>query len=196
MIQKVNWKEWVEKGKKIGVIRLGLLIVAGLVLLIASFDGKEEHKTQTQINTQNEEKQSEEQQLNTYIENMETRLTNVLSQVDGIGKVQVMITAKATQEKVVLKDTPYKKATVKEEDSTGATRESKETTSEEGTILEKQQDGSESPYITKELQPEIEGVVVIAEGAAQKQIEAEINDAVVALFSVPSHKIKVMKMKK
>ena len=41
-----------------------------------------------------------------------------------------------------------------------------------------------------------EGVVVIAEGAAQKQIEAEINDAVVALFSVPSHKIKVMKMKK
>ena len=196
MIQKVNWKEWVEKGKKIGVIRLGLLIVAGLVLLIASFDGKEEHKTQTQINTQNEEKQSEEQQLNTYIENMETRLTNVLSQVDGIGKVQVMITAKATQEKVVLKDAPYKKTTVKEEDSTGATRESKETTSEEGTILEKQQDGSESPYITKELQPEIEGVVVIAEGAAQKQIEAEINDAVVALFSVPSHKIKVMKMKK
>ncbi len=196
MIQKVNWKEWVEKGKKIGVIRLGLLIVAGLVLLIASFDGKEEHKTQTQINTQNEEKQSGEQQLNTYIENMETRLTNVLSQVDGIGKVQVMITAKATQEKVVLKDAPYKKTTVKEEDSTGATRESKETTSEEGTILEKQQDGSESPYITKELQPEIEGVVVIAEGAAQKQIEAEINDAVVALFSVPSHKIKVMKMKK
>lgn len=196
MIQKVNWKEWVEKGKKIGVIRLGLLIVAGLVLLIASFDGKEEHKTQTQISTQNEEKQSEEQQLNTYIENMETRLTNVLSQVDGIGKVQVMITAKATQEKVVLKDAPYKKTTVKEEDSTGATRESKETTSEEGTILEKQQDGSESPYITKELQPEIEGVVVIAEGAAQKQIEAEINDAVVALFSVPSHKIKVMKMKK
>lgn len=196
MIQKVNWKEWVEKGKKIGVIRLGLLIVAGLVLLIASFDGKEEHKTQTQINTQNEEKQSEEQQLNTYIENMETRLTNVLSQVDGIGKVQVMITAKATQEKVVLKDAPYKKTTVKEEDSTGVTRESKETTSEEGTILEKQQDGSESPYITKELQPEIEGVVVIAEGAAQKQIEAEINDAVVALFSVPSHKIKVMKMKK
>ena len=196
MIQKVNWKEWVEKGKKIGVIRLGLLIVAGLVLLIASFDGKEEHKTQTQIHTQNEETQSEEQQLNTYIENMETRLTNVLSQVDGIGKVQVMITAKATQEKVVLKDAPYKKTTVKEEDSTGATRESKETTSEEGTILEKQQDGSESPYITKELQPEIEGVVVIAEGAAQKQIEAEINDAVVALFSVPSHKIKVMKMKK
>lgn len=196
MIQKVNWKEWVEKGKKIGVIRLGVLIVAGLVLLIASFDGKENHKTETQIKTQKEEKQSEEQQLNTYIENMETRLTNVLSQVDGIGKVQVMITAKATQEKVVLKDVPYKKTTVKEEDNTGATRESKETTSEEGTILEKQQDGSESPYITKELQPEIEGVVVIAEGAEQKQIEAEINEAVVALFSVPSHKIKVMKMKK
>lgn len=107
-----------------------------------------------------------------------------------------MITAKSTQEKVVLKDVPYKKSTVKEQDGSGTTKESTEMTGEEGTVLEKQQDGSENPYITKEIQPEIEGVIVIAQGAEEKRIQAEINDAVVALFSVPSHKIKVMKMKK
>lgn len=194
-IRKINWKKWIERGKKVGVMRLALLIIAGVLLLLSSFGGQENKKEEKKSETKQLE-QSEEYQLNTYIENMESRLTNVLSQVDGIGKVQVMITAKSTQEKVVLKDAPYKKSTVKEQDGSGTTKESTEMTGEEGTVLEKQQDGSENPYITKEIQPEIEGVIVIAQGAEEKRIQAEINDAVVALFSVPSHKIKVMKMKK
>lgn len=194
-IRKINWKKWIERGKKVGVMRLALLIIAGVLLLLSSFGGQENKKEEKKSETKQLE-QSEEYQLNTYIENMESRLTNVLSQVDGIGKVQVMITAKSTQEKVVLKDVPYKKSTVKEQDGSGTTKESTEMTGEEGTVLEKQQDGSENPYITKEIQPEIEGVIVIAQGAEEKRIQAEINDAVVALFSVPSHKIKVMKMKK
>lgn len=194
-IRKINWKKWIERGKKVGVKRLALLIIAGVLLLLSSFGGQENKKEEKKSETKQLE-QSEEYQLNTYIENMESRLTNVLSQVDGIGKVQVMITAKSTQEKVVLKDVPYKKSTVKEQDGSGTTKESTEMTGEEGTVLEKQQDGSENPYITKEIQPEIEGVIVIAQGAEEKRIQAEINDAVVALFSVPSHKIKVMKMKK
>ncbi|MBQ1394401.1 MAG: stage III sporulation protein AG [Lachnospiraceae bacterium] len=194
-IRKINWKKWIERGKKVGVMRLALLIIAGVLLLLSSFGGQENKKEEKKSETKQLE-QLEEYQLNTYIENMESRLTNVLSQVDGIGKVQVMITAKSTQEKVVLKDVPYKKSTVKEQDGSGTTKESTEMTGEEGTVLEKQQDGSENPYITKEIQPEIEGVIVIAQGAEEKRIQAEINDAVVALFSVPSHKIKVMKMKK
>ena len=194
-IKKINWEKWIERGKKVGVMRLALLIIAGVLLLLSSFGGQENKKEEKKSETKQLE-QSEEYQLNTYIENMESRLTNVLSQVDGIGKVQVMITAKSTQEKVVLKDIPYKKSTVKEQDGSGTTKESTEMTGEEGTVLEKQQDGSENPYITKEIQPEIEGVIVIAQGAEEKRIQAEINDAVVALFSVPSHKIKVMKMKK
>ena len=194
-IRKINWKKWIERGKKVGVMRLALLIIAGVLLLLSSFGGQENKKEEKKSETKQLE-QLEEYQLNTYIENMESRLTNVLSQVDGIGKVQVMITAKSTQEKVVLKDVPYKKSTVKEQDGSGTTKESTEMTGEEGTVLEKQQDGSENPYITKEIQPEIEGVIVIAQGAEEKRIQAEINDAVVALFSVPSHKIKVMKKKK
>ena len=106
-----------------------------------------------------------------------------------------MITARSTKEEVVLKDTPYSRSDTTEQDSQGGTRKSTEINSQEGSVLEKQEDGSESPYITKELQPEIEGVVVIAQGADDTKIVAEINEAVEALFSVPSHKIKVMKMK-
>ena len=45
------------------------------------------------------------------------------------------------------------------------------------------------------MKPEIEGVLVIAQGAGDSAKAAEITEAVMALFGVEAHKIKVMKMK-
>lgn len=185
-------KEWILKVKEIGVFRLGLMIVAGIMLLVVSFPQK---NTTEQKATKKVESVSETDELDAYIENMEERLTNVLEQVEGIGKVQVMITAKSSKEQIVLKDTPYSRSETEETDSQGGTRDSTQIESQENTVLEEAEDGSKNPYITMEMQPEIEGVVVIAKGAETNKIIAEINEAVTALFSVPSHKIKVMKMK-
>lgn len=56
-------------------------------------------------------------------------------------------------------------------------------------------DGSRTPYVVQETNPRIEGVIVIAEGGSDIYTVKEIIEAVSALFDVPSHKIKVMKMK-
>lgn len=180
--------------KEAGRGKLLLCVAAGIFLLWLSIpvEKKEQKQEMQKIES---ETNIENTELNTYIENLENKLKTVLSNVDGIGEVEVMITAKTSKEKVTLKDTPYSRKDTKETDSTGGTRENVEISSEESSVMEKAEDGSESPYITKEVQPEIEGVVVIARGADQKKIETEINEAVVALFDVPSHKIKVMKMK-
>lgn len=45
----------------------------------------------------------------------------------------------------------------------------------------------------KELAPEIEGILVLADGADRATVKAEIVDAVQALFPLPAHKIKVLK---
>ena len=50
------------------------------------------------------------------------------------------------------------------------------------------------PYIVKELEPEIAGVLVIAEGGNNEVIKSDVIAAVQVLFDVPAHKIKVMKM--
>lgn len=180
--------------KQTGIGRFLICVAAGVFLLLLSIPTNKEEQKQEQkkmesmVNEENTE-------LNIYIEHLENKLKAVLSNVDGIGEVEVMITAKTSKEKVTLKDTPYSRKDTTETDSSGGNRENVEISSEESSVMEKAEDGSESPYITKEVQPEIEGVVVIAKGAEQKIIEAEINEAVVALFDVPSHKIKVMKMK-
>ena len=185
-------KEWITKLKEIGVLRLGLMIVSGIMLLVLSIPQKD---TTEQKKEKKEQIVNETDDLEVYIENMEERLTKVLEQVEGIGKVQVMITEKSSKEQIVLKDTPYNRKETEESDSQGGTRDSTEISSEESTVLEEQEDGSKNPYITMEMQPEIEGVLVIAQGAGNHKMIAEINEAVTALFSVPSHKIKVMKMK-
>lgn len=185
-------KVWIAKLKEIGILRLGLMIVAGIMLLVLSIPQKD---TTEQKEEKEEQSVKGTDELEVYIENMEERLTKVLEQVEGIGSVQVMITAKSSKEQIVLKDTPYSRKETEETDSQGGTRDSTEIDSEESTVLEEQEDGSKNPYITMEMQPEIEGVLVIAKGAGDNKIIAEINEAVTALFSVPSHKIKVMKMK-
>ncbi len=45
-----------------------------------------------------------------------------------------------------------------------------------------------------ENMPEIEGVVVVAQGGGEPTVVSEITSAIEALLGVPAHKIKVLKM--
>lgn len=192
--------KWIQKLKEkkkfftthIGAGKLFLLVLAGVFLVLASktegVEKKVEEPAEIVENTDVEE-------LEKYIEKQEKKLSQILAKVDGIGEVEVMITAKTSKEKVTLKDVPYQRTETNEQDSGGGTRQKTEISSEETSVMNKLEDGEETPYVTKELQPKIEGVIVIASGAENSQVVAEINEAVVALFDVPAHKIKVMKMK-
>ena len=51
------------------------------------------------------------------------------------------------------------------------------------------------PYVIKQLQPEIEGVFVIAEGGGDENVQLQITEAVQALFGIEAHKIKIAKRK-
>ena len=48
-----------------------------------------------------------------------------------------------------------------------------------------------APYLTKELTPAVEGVLVVISGAKKESI-LTITEAVQALFAVPAHKVKII----
>lgn len=137
-----------------------------------------------------------DQTLEEYVALLEERLTDILSNVSGAGKVQVMITARATREKVVEKDVTQSSARVSESDSNGGTRVTDESSYSETSLYtgSTSGQGSGEPYVVKELVPEIEGVVVAAQGAGDEYVIDEITQAVSVLFDLPVHKIKVVKM--
>ncbi len=124
---------------------------------------------------------------------LEARLEEILSQVSGIGQTRVMITLESDGRKVVEKDTQQSES---KEESGGESESSssEQISGSETTIYEKNSDGSESPFVTEELSPEILGVLVIAQGADSSSVVTEITEAVMALFGIEAHKIKVMKM--
>ncbi len=120
-------------------------------------------------------------------------MSGVLAQVKGVGRVNVMITIASSKEKVTLKDAPYTSEELQEKDDAGGSREQKKVSREEQSVLVDGADGS-VPYVLKENEPAVEGIVVVAEGGDDVQVQNEIIGAVEVLFNVPKHKIKVMKM--
>lgn len=187
--------------KEIGIEKLIIIFLCGIFLLILSVPSfmspkNEENQTGSNVSKTNLDGKSSGTETDTdvYIHSMEDRLKEILKKVDGIGQVEVMITVKSSKEKVPLKDNPYSDEDITESDHSGGTRSSKSYTSDEKTVLIDEGEGDGTPYVLKEVEPKLEGVLVLAGHGDNSRITNEIIEAVQVLFDVPSHKIKVMKM--
>lgn len=186
-------KKWIlDKMKDIGLLKLLLLLFAGVVLLLTTIPSKATQKNEIVDNPIVTTKTSEQK---IFKEEMERQLSLALEQVQGIGNTKIMITLKATKELIINKDRPIKEEENKEKDSAGGERVQSSKEAEETTVLVSDDTGIQTPYVIKELEPEIAGIVVVAQGGDEERIIKEITDACEVLFSLPIHKIKVMKMK-
>ncbi len=187
--------------KEIGLPKLIMALLAGILIIILSipgiFSSKEPEKNKVQDNNtkvQQKDTNTTSYDTNTYITEMENKLESILKKVSGIGKVEVMLTLKASEEKVTLKDTPSTQESLNEVDGEGGSRIESSVKREESTVLYTDENGNSVPYIIQKIEPEVEGVVVIAEGGDDVNVVMDIMEAAEVLFDVPAHKVKVMKM--
>lgn len=189
-------KEWMqlEKLKKIPKNQILIGGLVGILLLVVAIpvdSGKT--KTEEAEKTEQEETAYGGTDTEIYEKKMERRLAEVLESMDGVGKVEVMITLKDNGESVVEKDNTTSNQNTNEGEN-GTTRSATETQSQEETVFSEQQGNGQQPFISKEVTPQIEGVLVVAEGGGSATVVKNISDAVLALFPVEVHKIKVVKM--
>ena len=128
-----------------------------------------------------------------YVADLEEKLEAVLGEMEGVGKVRVMITLSDYGDRIVEKDTVDKTNSVSETDSSGGNRNSFERELQSETVQIESEEGS-YPYIGKEILPTIEGIVVVAEGGGNSIVVSQISKAAMALFPIEAHKIIVVKM--
>ncbi len=126
-----------------------------------------------------------------YQTKLEEELAKFLSQVKGIGEVEVLIYLKTTQEYVVEKDVPSNQ--IISQDGNG---KSSEENREENTVYTVNGSGEQVPFISQTRHPAIEGVVIAADGAGQENIRIQIIRTVMALYGVEANKIDVLERKK
>jgi stage III sporulation protein AG len=191
--------------KDIGPSRLLILLLAGIFLLVLlSFPNMFSSDNTSKDNADGKDYSAPDNliyaetgdETNTYLTTLEDRLKEILMKVEGIGSVEVMITLKGSKELVILKDGPYTQESMNEVDGEGGNRISSSVDKEESTVIVNNKSGESQPYVVQELEPEVEGILVIAEGGDNAETMTEILDAAEVLFNVPTHKIKVMKMNK
>lgn len=128
----------------------------------------------------------------TYEEQLEARVKRILKTVDGVGQVEVMIVLKSSEEKVLRVDKDSSDSSTEEKDSSGGTRKITSADRKENTILTGSGENT-APIVEKEIRPEIEGIIISAQGGGSPTVKAEISGAMEALFNLPPHKIKVLK---
>lgn len=177
--------EWKKVIQKAGPFRLLAVILCGILLLFISCGGfsagKEEQSVSEVENgggTGVENSRETDEELNLYREQMKQELVSLLEQVEGVGHAEVMLTVRASNEKVTLKDNT-----------------NRENGTEEETVLIEDSERNSAPYVIQEKEPQLEGVVIVCDGGDDAGVKREITDAVSALFQIESHKIKVMKSK-
>jgi hypothetical protein len=123
-------------------------------------------------------------------QDLEERMTEAFSAISGVGNVRVIITFKTGSEIVVAQDEKVEEN--KSEESGGKTTQ--ELNSEKKVVLLNGTGSSNSPLVLKEKAPEIEGVVIVAQGGDDIFVKEALTRGAQALLDVPAHKVEVFKM--
>ncbi len=166
--------------KKSGIL-IAVIIIAILVLAFGNFGGDD--KTVKGDVPKNQDALNIEQ----YIAENEKRLEEILTAVDGAGRVKAMLTVSEMSEKVVATDKKIetKQEAEKENSVRGSSQESKTVIYGSGS--------EEKPFVVKEKLPIPSGVVVAATGAGDEKVRLELYEAVKALYGLSGHRIKITK---
>ncbi len=121
-----------------------------------------------------------------YQDNLQKDLEKIISNIKGVGNVDVMVTFYDSGNTYFAKD--ESESTTKSESETA---KSKDITH----VLKSDEQSTEAPLITKKTYPAISGVLICAKGAQNPQIKNNIIKAAQALLGVKSHRIEVLERK-
>lgn len=126
-----------------------------------------------------------------YARKLENELASILSKIQDAGRVSVMITLKSGSEIIPAKDESVSDKVTNEKDTSGGTRTINEKTTDDKVVFTAAQGGSSKPLILKEINPEVKGVIVVAEGARNSKVKLKISQAVQTVLDIPAYRVTV-----
>ena len=168
-----------------------ILVLAGILILIIALPTDTKGKKQAEEAKENISKENNTMEASK--DEIEQKLEGILEKIDGAGEVKVMITYQDSGTQVVEKDKNTSANSVEESDSTGGVRSTMEQQLQESTVYE-EADAGNTPFVSKELLPKVEGILIVASGGDNQKVKQNISEAVLALFQVEAHRIKIVKM--
>lgn len=171
---KKNLAEKIPKQKRITVIVVIGLIGIVLIFMSDMFSAKP-HKS-NQNNTVKLDSQS-------YKKELESELTDVLSQVQGVGKVRVMVNLEGSTENIY----------AEEYDTKSDTADGKKSESYKNKYVVIDKGSEKNPLLKKVVKPKINGVIVVCEGGDNVLVSEKVYKAVSTVLAISSNRVCVVK---
>ena len=173
-----------EKDKKKIYSLLTLAVICGIALIAMSGLEDKAISSKDEVNNKiTQEELSNESSKAT----LEEKLKNILSQIEGAGEVDVMITYESSEEIQPAFNTNTTTEETKEVDQQGGER-TVSTSSENKTMITS---SSNEPIVIKTNQPKINGVIVVATGAKDLTVKETLYSAVQTALQVQGHQVEI-----
>ena len=196
----ISQKEGEPNKKKIEnlVVFLIILIITIIVINVV-WTGEEKSEEDKSTNDKNKRLASETQMIETSSTQTEDttvrNLEEILSNINGVGKVKVMLTYSQTSKTMPLYNQDSSEKNTEEIDKQGGTRKITETDTKTE-IIYQEENGKKVPITQSVISPSIEGAIITAEGAGNATTKTNIIQAVEAVTGIATHKIQVFEMTK
>ena len=137
-----------NKKKIENLIFFVILLIATIVMINYIWNGKKS-SNKTLTNTAGKQLAMTDNSSSTSIkdsENLEQKLESILSQIQGVGEVQVFINYSESSETVAMYNENTKTSTTEETDTSGGTRKVESTDSQKELVYQ-EENGEKTPYI-------------------------------------------------
>lgn len=150
-----------------------LVVAAGVVLMaLPALGGGESQKPNRQSG----------QEVDFETEELEGRLEEALSRMEGVGQAQVVLTLRAGPGQVLAQDTQR-------------TAGENQSQSSQSTVVISKGSGNEEPVVLQQLSPQFQGALVVCSGGDDPSVRLRVVEAVSALTGLGADKISVSKGK-
>lgn len=180
-MKKQEWNETARQiWQKLKKFKYPMLVLLLGILLMAIPVRKDTEEKQEAVPSDQLEQSTDD------LTATEQKLASILSQMDGAGKVCVMLRYATSDRTIYQTDSS-------QEVSTEA--EGKQTKTEVQTVMASGSGGLEAPLTVQKICPTFQGALVVAEGAGNAEIKLNLVNAVSSLTGLGADKITVIKMK-
>lgn len=123
-------------------------------------------------------------------------LTQVLSCVEGVGRVRVKVSLQSTAQTAYATENQVSTTKTSEGLQSGGSRTTEENRQEDKLAMQSKSSGISQPVVITEARPQAVGVIVVAEGAGDLAVREQIAGAVQVLLDIPAHKVTVLPMER
>ncbi len=162
-------------------IKIVLLVIVGFVAVFVLFGVS---KNENSVTNDNVITTSGYISTMDYCEMLESKLCQVLSSIDGVGKVSVMISVDGSPELIY----------ANEEDKTESSNPSgTQSSSFNSSPIIIETNGSSSALVMTEKLPAVKGVIVVSSGAGNVAIKLNLLNAVSTLLDISTDQVTVLK---